>query len=289
MINDLVLHPRTRSVSEQFIAKPSHSLLIVGPAGAGKKTLAINLAAAVLGQTPAKLTTNPYFLHIAPDGSSITIETIRQTQAFVRLKTTGTQTWRRAIIIEDAHLLTIEAQNAFLKLLEEPPADTLIILTATSQTDLLPTITSRAPKLDVKPVAQADLTAHFEGQAEPTEIAKAYHMSGGQVGLMGALLDNENNQVLLGYVAAAKELLQAKPFERLVFIDQYIKQKDSVESLLWALLAVSKAALFQAGQHDKTALVKRWRASIDAILQAQDSLSAHPLPKLLLTDLSLVL
>ena len=289
MISDLVLHPRTRSVSEQFIAKPSHSLLIVGPAGAGKKTLAINLAATVLGQTPAKLTSNPYFLHIFPDGSSITIETIRQTQAFVRLKTTGTQTWRRAIIIEDAHLLTVEAQNAFLKLLEEPPADTLIILTATSQTDLLPTITSRAPKLDVKPVAQADLTAHFEGQAEPAEITKAYHMSGGQVGLMGALLDSENNQVLLGYVAAAKELLQAKPFERLVFIDQYIKQKDSVESLLWALLAVSKAALFQAGQHDKTALVKRWRASIDAILQAQDSLSAHPLPKLLLTDLSLVL
>lgn len=185
--------------------------------------------------------------------------------------------------------MTIEAQNAFLKLLEEPPADTIIILTATSQTDLLPTITSRAPKLDVKPVAQADLTEYFAAKAEPTEITKAYHMSGGQVGLMGALLDNEHNQALLGYIGAAKELLQAKPFERLVFIDQYLKQKDSIESLLWALLVVSKAALFQAGQHDKTALVKHWRKAIEAVLYAQDSLPAHPLPKLLLTDLSLVL
>lgn len=289
MIEDLALHPRTRLMSQQYIGQPSHSLLIVGPAGAGKKTLAFTLAAAVLGQSPEKLAVNPYFLHIAPDGSSIAIETIRQTQSFVRLKTTGTKTWRRAIIIENTQYMTVEAQNAFLKLLEEPPADTLIILTTTSATDLLPTITSRAPKLDVKPVAQADLLKYFADTAGADEVTKAYHMSGGQVGLMGALLDAENNELLLGYVASAKQLLQAKPFERLVFIDQYLKQKESVESLLWALLAVSKAALFQAGQHDKTAMVKHWRRSIQAILNAQDSLPAHPLPKLLLTDLSLVL
>lgn len=287
MISELALHPRTRLVSEQYVAKPSHSLLIVGPAGAGKKTLALSLAAAVLGQTPDKLAVNPYFLHISPDGSAISIETVRQTHSFVRLKTTGDKTWRRAIIIEDAHFMTTEAQNAFLKLLEEPPADTLLILTATSQTDLLPTITSRAPKLDVKPVAQADLVTYFADKADAAEITKAYHMSGGQAGLMSTLLDSENNQALLGYVAAAKQLLQAKPFERLAFIDQYLKQKESVESLLWALLAVSKAALFQAGQNDKTATVKHWRTVIEAVLRAQDALPAHPLPKLLLTDLSL--
>lgn len=287
MISELALHPRTRAMSEQYIAKPSHSLLIVGPQGAGKKTLAITLAAAVLGQTSQKLQQNPYFLHISPDGSSISIDAIRQAQAFVRLKTTGDETWRRVILIEDAHLLTTEAQNAFLKLLEEPPADTLIFLTATSQTDLLPTITSRAPKLDVKPVAQTELTDYFANRAEPQEITRAYHMSGGQVGLMGALLDDENNQALLGYVESAKEFLRAKPFERLVFVDRYLKQKDSLESLLWALLAVSRAALFQAGQQDKTPMVKHWQRTIRAILDAQDSLPAHPLPKLLLTDLSL--
>ena len=77
-----------------------------------------------------------------------------------------------------------------------------------------------------------------------------------------------------------------KPFERLVFIDQYLKQKDSLEQLLWALLAVSKAGLYQAG-HKGSPLVKHWRQVIDSILKAQDALPAHPLPKLLLTDLSL--
>ncbi len=287
MINELVLHPRTRQFSEQFIAKPSHSLLLIGPAGAGKKTLAITLAAAILDQTPQKLAVNPYFLHIAPNGSAISIEAIRETHAFVRLKTTGQNTMRRAILIEDAHLLTTEAQNAFLKLLEEPPQDTLVLLTATSQTDLLSTITSRAPKIDLKPVAQTELVEHFANTADQATVIKAYHMSGGQVGLMGALLDTENNQDLLGYVDAAKQFLQSKQFERLAFVDQYLKQKNSLESLLWALLAVSKAALYQAGQNDRTPMVKHWRNAIQRIVEAQDALPSHPLPKLLLTDLSL--
>lgn len=288
MIQELALHPRTRQASQQFVAKPSHSLLILGAQGAGKRHLATSLIAAVLQLPPEKLATSPYFLHVKPDGSAISIEAIRQLHGFVRLKTAGQAAWRRAILIENAHYLTTEAQNAFLKLLEEPPADTLIVLTATRATDLLPTITSRAPKIDVKAVAQADLDRHFagDGRTDADQITKAYHMSGGQPGLMASLLDPESNQELFKYIEAAKHLLQAKPFERLVFIDQFLKQKDSLEQLLWALLAVSKAALYQAGQKDSP-LVKRWQSTIEAILQAQDALPAHPLPKLLLTDLSL--
>lgn len=287
MITELMLHPRTRAASQQFIDQPNHSLILVGPAGTGKKTLAINLAATILQLTPEKLVTNPYFLHVTADGSSISIEAIRQTQAFVRLKTTGQATWRRVLLVEDAHLMTTEAQNAFLKLLEEPPADTIIILTTVAEGDLLPTISSRAPKIAVKPVAQAELTKFFSQQSDPATLEKVYHMSSGQIGLMGLLLDNERNQDLLNQVEQAKQFFKAKPFERLVLIDDYLKQKSSLNGLLWALLAVSKAALYQAAKSDKPKLVNHWQKAIKLLLNAQDSLPAHPLPKLLLTDLSL--
>lgn len=54
----------------------------------------------------------------------------------------------KAIIVKDAHTATIAAQNAMLKVLEEPPATTLIILSATKKGFLLPTIVSRCDVID---------------------------------------------------------------------------------------------------------------------------------------------
>ncbi len=283
MIGDLVLHDSTRAAVEQFSAAPVHGLLILGSAGSGKKTVAL----AVIEEKIGPLSNNPYFLHITAEGTSISIETIRRLQEFVKLRTTGQATWRRAILVEDAHLLTIEAQNAFLKLLEEPPADTLIILTATLVTDLLPTITSRAQKITLKPLSQERLQQHFNSATDQQLVTRAYHMSNGRIGLMNRLLDDGQNQELLAAIDQAKQFLRQQPFERLVFVDQFTKQKQSLTDFLWALLAVSRAALYQAGKQDNTVMVERWQKIITTVLTAQESLAAHPLPKLLLTDLSL--
>jgi hypothetical protein len=285
MINktqQLVLHPRTEAALEQFKTIPSHSLLLVGPKGAGKTSIAKQLIVDIVGP----LKNNPYFLMVSPDNNTISIEVVRQLQSFVRLKTSGKAIWRRAILVEDAQCMTIEAQNAFLKLLEEPPADTLIILTVINQTNLLATIISRAPEISIKAVAVEAASQHFE-KYDPALVARAYHISGGQMGLMTRLLDEQQNQDLLKYIDAAKQLLQLPVFDRLVFIDQYLKQKDSLEDLLWALLIVSQAALNQAAQNSKQLLVQRWQNTVYVILDAQDALPSHPLPKLLLTDLSL--
>lgn len=284
MINELVLHDSSRLALERFKAGPSHGLLVFGPAGAGKATVAL----ALIGEIIGPLHNHPYFLHISPDGNTISINEVRQLQEFVRLKTTGTDTWRRAILVENAHFMTIEAQNAFLKLLEEPPQDTLVVLTALNSQSLLPTITSRAQQITLKPVPTSKVAKHFADR-DQAELNKAFHMSDGQIGLMTALLDKQQNQELLQYIEMAKQFLQMPQFDRLVWSDQFIKQKDSLEQLLWALLAVSKAALYQAGQKGNAKLVKRWQHTINQLLKAQDALPAHPLPKLLLTDLSLQL
>ncbi len=77
----------------------------------------------------------------ATKAQSIGIETVKQIHKKVFLKPIKSKS--KLIIIEDAHLLTPEAQNALLKILEEPPTNTHIILATESLDALLPTILSR--------------------------------------------------------------------------------------------------------------------------------------------------
>lgn len=79
---------------------------------------------------------------------SIGIEEVKQMQKKIFFKPIKSST--KAVIIEDAHLLTPEAQNALLKVLEEPPANTVIILGADSKEALLPTIRSRCQLIELE-------------------------------------------------------------------------------------------------------------------------------------------
>lgn len=82
------------------------------------------------------------------DASSIGIEEIKNMQKKIFLKPIKSKT--KAIVLNDAELLTTEAQNALLKVLEEPPAHTFIILAADSKEALLPTIISRCNIVELK-------------------------------------------------------------------------------------------------------------------------------------------
>ena len=79
-------------------------------------------------------------LHIIPD-KSIGIDEIRQIQFFLSRK--PTQSDHNTIVIHSAHLLTLPAQHALLKTLEEPPGNSLIYLITSTPDSLLPTILSR--------------------------------------------------------------------------------------------------------------------------------------------------
>lgn len=76
-----------------------------------------------------------------PLTQSIGIEIVKKMQTKLFLKPIKSE--NKIVIIEDAQLLTPEAQNALLKVLEEPPANTIIFLATTTREALLPTIISR--------------------------------------------------------------------------------------------------------------------------------------------------
>ncbi len=92
-------------------------------------------------------------VYITPDKeTSLGIEVIKKLQEKIFLKPFKGK--EKAIIIPQAELLTIPAQNALLKLLEEPPAHTFIFLLSSTQEVFLPTIISRCQLIDIKTILQ---------------------------------------------------------------------------------------------------------------------------------------
>lgn len=84
-----------------------------------------------------------------PAGEKLGIEQARLIKAHFTLKPYLAK--GRAAVLEDASVMTVEAQNAFLKTLEEPPEEALLILGAKSEVNLLPTIVSRCQIINLKP------------------------------------------------------------------------------------------------------------------------------------------
>lgn len=95
----------------------------------------------VIGKKISKLENNPDFLLLEVAETSIGIEEVRNLQRYISLK--PYQEDIKISFIKEAQNLTIEAQNALLKTLEEPPSTVQIILTAPDSSLLIPTIISR--------------------------------------------------------------------------------------------------------------------------------------------------
>jgi replication-associated recombination protein RarA len=282
-MSELVTHAHTQQQLEQFAVQPSHALLLTGAAGVGKGAIAQTLAAQLLGIELEKLTGQPYVLQVLPEKQSIGIETIRDIQRFLQRKTIGSRNIRRVVIVQDAHTMTTEAQNAFLKSLEEPPRDTVIILTAIKPELLLPTITSRTQNLTVHAPSRQQIERQF-GQAE--NFSRAYHMSAGLPGLLHALIQDDESHPLYQAVNQAKVLLQGSTFTRLSAIES-VRTKDQAALLLEALERIVQAGLEQAAGKQQVTALQRWQQWLGALYAAREVLNKNANVKLTLTNLFL--
>lgn len=278
-----VLHPLTAQALDSYAAKPSHALLIIGPTGMGKFTVASNLAANLLGVDAVKIVNHPYYKHIQKDKErSISIEQVRDLEQFLSRKVPGGG--RRVIVIEDAHLLGIPAQNALLKTLEEPPANTMLILTAAHERALLPTIRSRAQAITIRRPAQASVTEHFATNGfAAADIQRAYAMSGGLPGLMYAILQDDVEHPLVQAAATARQLAGATMFERLAMVDALSKDREKALEVLGVLQQMARVAMRTTGN---TAV---WGRIMKGCHQAIGQLELSGQPKLVLTNLMLSL
>jgi DNA polymerase-3 subunit delta' len=168
-------HLRARLGDELLAGKLSHAYILSGECGFGKHTLALHLAAALACENakdahmplpclrcPAcrKILSgnSPDVIYVnRGDKATLGVDPIREIRQDVYIPPNDLSV--KVYIIEEAHLMTPQAQNAFLLTLEEPPAYVLFLLLCENPSLMLETVLSRAPVLRLEPV-QNELILH---------------------------------------------------------------------------------------------------------------------------------
>src|SRR5208282_2775114 len=185
---DLVGHETAERELRRLVelGRLPHAILLCGPRGIGKATLAFRLARFLLaerdhptGPAGQELATDPecgVFHRVAAGGHAdlltveraydprrrrlrgeIVVEDAREITAFFRL--TAAEGGWRIVVVDGAEEMNRNAANALLKILEEPPRRALLLLISHSPGRLLPTIRSRCRRLALPPLSEADVIA----------------------------------------------------------------------------------------------------------------------------------
>lgn len=161
----------------------------------------------------------------APTATSFGIEDVRNLQKTAYLS--PNQGKEKAIILEEAQLLTTEAQNALLKLLEEPPQNTYIFLSASSSNNFLPTILSRCKIVELE-----------QSREEVSEEKKDQLHNQLQVIEQGTIGER---LALAETIAADKENL-ARWFEQIIlFLRDELLKNPKNKQLVRLILAIQNA------------------------------------------------
>ncbi|MHC8509440.1 MAG: DNA polymerase III subunit delta' [Rhodospirillales bacterium] len=149
--------------------------------------------------------------------SFIEVNATREIGAFLSL-TPGEGAWR-VVIIDTADDMNINAANAVLKVLEEPPARTLLMLLSEAPGGLLPTIRSRCRRLDLAPVPRAEMESaltRMRPETPPEILASAVTLAGGSPGAALAMIEDGGLDLFAGVIAALVSIGDGKPDAALI-------------------------------------------------------------------------
>ena len=283
-MNELFLNPTTAKQLDAYASQPSpHSVIITGMNGSGKTEIVMSLAAKLLNIKPDKLTTYPFFMMIEPEtNKSLKIDAIRSVDHFLARKVPGRATGiNRVLFIKNADHMSVPAQNALLKNLEEPPENTVMILSASDYSGLLPTIRSRSVRINVLKPARSELKGYLTEKGYDTQlIDRAISISGGLTKLTFNLLDNESSSVNLA-ANTARELLTQDRYHRLLRLNELAKDKVNLASILTVLKRMSAIALEKASG----AQFDQWTHILEVTNQTETYLKHNSNTKLALLNL----
>lgn len=200
---------KTRLSRVQGSGGLSHCYILVGPQGSGKHTLARCMAAAMEctgeGDAPCGICSNchkifggghPDVITVDSDKATVPISVIRdmQTDAYIR----PNEGRRKVYLIPRAQDMQAPAQNALLKLLEEPPAYCAFLLMTDNAEKILPTVRSRAVELSLFPLSDQELHQRLmeqSPQSSSEDISAAMEKSGGYLGAALQFLTEGATQV----------------------------------------------------------------------------------------------
>lgn len=303
--------------------RPPHGLIFAGPKGIGKATMAYRLARFMFKQgikdenqgglfgdappAPTSLEINPQdpvFSRVASGGhpdlmtieraydegkdkykASVEVDEVRKVAPFLR-KTAAEEGWR-IVIIDDADTMNRNAQNALLKILEEPPPHVLLILIAHRPGALIPTIRSRAQLVTFEALNDGTMKALLKQQGtilSAEEFSTLSELAQGSFGAARRILETEGLQM----AGRILDLLEKYPDYDRVEIHKFAdsigpseQKNELVAEIMPAIfrhLARAKARGIEIkgfGVHKPVMEALMGRSSLQRLLDIADALQAH--------------
>jgi DNA polymerase-3 subunit delta' len=231
----------------------AHAYLISGPPGSGKRGLASDLSNLVTGETSADVFASPppgvYLAEPESKSRRIVIDQVRTLEHALQMRSANGH--RKVAIIADADRLQPQAANAFLKTLEEPPKDSLLLLLSSMPEVLPDTILSRcisvplAAEEKTEPSAEEKELVELLGSvAAPAAagVQNAYRLARGFHGLLAQLrgaIQDENAAALKRDEARYKNttdgawLDERDDYYKALTESQYVRQRSRLVEILF--------------------------------------------------------
>lgn len=261
---------KEKLLSEIASGKLSHAYLIEGGEGCGKTYFARFAAAAVLctgdkppcGKCPscvkALAGSHPDLFYFSPDKkASMGVETVRDIKKSLFFMPNDGD--RKVYIIDDAQKMTVQAQNALLKFIEEPPASVLFFIVADKKESLRPTVVSRTRIISLAPSDNADIRRFLTSESKKSggeQIDEAINMAEGSPGKALKLLCRDfsrQRQLCLDFMPV---LVSTSKSDAMAFLLSMKLNRDGVKEF-FTLLMTALADVMNARFGRATRLLSR--------------------------------
>lgn len=241
----LPINPNSQKIIQSICSKLPHALLLEGNRGLGLVEIAKQIAE--YQNAKAEIILPEKDEKIDLDKGSISVETIRNIYTNVRAKSSQ----KRVIVIDYAEKMTVQSQNAFLKLLEEPNNNIHFILLTDSVQRLLPTILSRTENVKIKNITnqQSNELLDSINVTDQTKRAQLLFIASG---LPAELIRLNEDQAYFekrsSMMRDARTLIQNNTYEKLQIVQKYKDNRTDTLVLLSDMANMVKNNIIKSPQ-----------------------------------------
>ena len=265
--NEHIKHSLQSAIQSERI---SHAFIFSGAAGTGKKLIAYTFAKALAcTESPAPCEeciscrtfesgNNPDIISVRPKGKSIGIDEVREQITF-KMRSKPYSGKYKIFVIEDANKLTVAAQNALLKTMEEPEQYGIFLLTCENYNMFLPTIISRAIILNVNPLTDEAVSEYLVDNdiagKEESEVFASY--SEGSIGRAVSLSEDEEfGAMRIHFLNLAERVEDGDAADAIKAAEEMASYKERIQDGLSVLAQYYRDALVYSATGKKELLAE---------------------------------
>ncbi len=259
----VLVNEKTQATLNVLTATLPHALLLAGKPGVGLATIARFLAkdnlATFIQPLDAKGQVN--------NSGTIGIENIRDLYDQTRSK----QTTSKIFIIDNAERMSLGAQAAFLKLLEEPTQSTYFILTSHFPKQLLPTVRSRLQIITIEPITSEQTAEYLDAlpKIDPKKRLQLEFLAAGLPAELSRLVTdaayfNERATIM----ADARTFLSGTQYQKLLIVHKFYQDRSVALQLLDSALLITRLSISQRPSLELS-------RQLDTLLTTREKISAN--------------